>query len=486
MLRTRLDWVPDVKLINPGLFSVRFELLERLTPDFAQTDSLASAVASLAFEESLQTLVGLASSGPIGTKATLDKSLSSLSAGVATRFHVSLINAKQELDKIQSVLNLEVDTFFGSFGTLQVNGVIGGGVKISAEASQTPSTASLIPSSRAFSVSHSGSEFIRVDFATPFDPWREIDPRQSFIISEIALVLQVVKIKFEHFLFISPGTVDSLAWLGLETEFVAHDFYLLCPSPHLLDEKLNFCHGKCTSGKGACQTVSLITKQDTFSELKNKDVHVWRSMWGSRTRKLSRVTFFSRFTARQFMDVYPDVESYVMDSQPIRSKFSNQFPGFDGENMRVVLAGDIGPHKGALLLRDLGPALERIGVDLTVLGRVWIGAGRSSVKSVAYEGPENLKGLLENIKPHLALIPSRGPETYSLVLSEMWESGIPVLASRIGALEERISQHGGGFLVDNFTQPHDWLLAVQRIKASPETLVAAHQQIANRYIGTPD
>ena len=40
------------------------------------------------------------------------------------------------------------------------------------------------------------------------------------------------------------------------------------------------------------------------------------------------------------------------------------------------------------------------------------------------------------------------PETYSYTLTESWMAGLPVIASDLGALKERISSTGGGWLVD--------------------------------------
>jgi len=478
--RSGLVWVEDIKLINPSFFTVRYELLQRLNGETKNEIPLIAALVSSAHEERLHALVGL-TNAPENALRTVDESFVELSSNLPTRFHLPLLYAKQRLEKIQTLLLKEPPKFLGSAVILQINGVSGGGVKKLADSSQTESTVSLAPSSRALLLTYPGSEPVRIDLPAPFDPWCETDPRLSLIVSEIALTLEVATIRFEHFLFISPGTLDAIFWLGIDTEFVAHDFYLLCPSPHLLDDKLNSCFGNCTPGNGSCQTVSLITKQDTFAELKNQDVHIWRKMWGPRIERLSRINFLSRFTERQFLEVYPQANSNYLNQVAEASRFQDAFPGFKGGKMRVILAGDIGPHKGALLFRSLAPAMARMGIELTVLGRIWVGAGRDGLKCIPYEGPDELRKLIGQIKPHLALIPSRAPETFSLVLSEMWESGIPVLASRIGALEERISQHGGGFLIDDFTSASAWELALTDILNSPESLETAHQQICARY-----
>jgi hypothetical protein len=45
------------------------------------------------------------------------------------------------------------------------------------------------------------------------------------------------------------------------------------------------------------------------------------------------------------------------------------------------------------------------------------------------------------------LFPSAGPETFSYTLSEAWRAGFPALVPPIGALEERVSQSGAGWVM---------------------------------------
>ena len=57
-----------------------------------------------------------------------------------------------------------------------------------------------------------------------------------------------------------------------------------------------------------------------------------------------------------------------------------------------------------------------------------------------------LTGLLQRIRPDLALILSVVPETFSYTLSEAVAHGIPVCARPVGAFEERIEPDRSGFL----------------------------------------
>ena len=76
-------------------------------------------------------------------------------------------------------------------------------------------------------------------------------------------------------------------------------------------------------------------------------------------------------------------------------------------------------------------------------------------KNAFHHGPYNpvaLPRILSQI--NVGVIPSIAPETFSLVLSEMQLSGLPVATSRMGAFRERVREGETGYLFDPFS-PED-------------------------------
>ena len=70
---------------------------------------------------------------------------------------------------------------------------------------------------------------------------------------------------------------------------------------------------------------------------------------------------------------------------------------------------------------------------------------------VIYHGSYERKDLPSNLRrigASYAMICSIWPETYCHTLTEAWLCGLPVLASDIGVLSERVQRHGGGRLID--------------------------------------
>jgi len=89
---------------------------------------------------------------------------------------------------------------------------------------------------------------------------------------------------------------------------------------------------------------------------------------------------------------------------------------------------------------------------------------------------QELATKLVSIRPSFSVVASIWPETYCHALTESWTSGIPVLASNIGTLRERVLRHGGGWLLD----PHDaaqWLSEMQRILSLPSEYAARKAEV---------
>jgi glycosyltransferase involved in cell wall biosynthesis len=95
---------------------------------------------------------------------------------------------------------------------------------------------------------------------------------------------------------------------------------------------------------------------------------------------------------------------------------------------------------------------------------------------------ESLRRLVAEIDPDLSALVSIWPETYSHTLTESWAFGLPVIATDIGAIAERIRRHGGGFLipVDDPGQAAKMVLDLVEDPASVEYLRRAVPRSAVR------
>jgi glycosyltransferase involved in cell wall biosynthesis len=136
-----------------------------------------------------------------------------------------------------------------------------------------------------------------------------------------------------------------------------------------------------------------------------------------------------------------------MPGAAVRPEFAQHAP-----RHVVAVLGAIGPHKGADTLEALAQDLAGSGIAIVVIGYLdrqvvpgWRVPGTFFIHG-AYADDE-VPGLFAAYGARMALFPNRVPESFSYTLSDAWASGLPVLAAPFGALGERISRHGGGWLL---------------------------------------
>ncbi len=120
----------------------------------------------------------------------------------------------------------------------------------------------------------------------------------------------------------------------------------------------------------------------------------------------------------------------------------------DGK-LRIVIPGSIHAGKGQLLLLEALPELTRVA-QVYLLGAGQHGDvffGKNGVNVILHYQRSDLPRLLQEIGPDVAALLSVVPETFSYTLSEMRQLGIPVIATRVGSLAERIEDGRDGLLI---------------------------------------
>jgi len=148
-----------------------------------------------------------------------------------------------------------------------------------------------------------------------------------------------------------------------------------------------------------------------------------------------------------------DVRVVANGVAPAPAKSLAPSPAFAARRPRRVVAvvGAIGPHKGSELLLALERLLHGSNIAVVVIGYLdrqitpgWL--GDHLYVHGAY-GEKDVAGLLRAYRAELALFPNRVPESFSYALSEVWSAGLAALVAPEGALAERVSRHGGGWLL---------------------------------------
>jgi len=154
-------------------------------------------------------------------------------------------------------------------------------------------------------------------------------------------------------------------------------------------------------------------------------------------------------------------------------------PPDEYQRLRIVVLGSLAPQKGRALLEKLLPELTR-QVDLYLLGCDEDGShfgNRPGVTVIPSYTHDELADYMAAIQPHLGLLLSVWPETFSYTLSELWLMGVPVVATDLGSFADRITPGVDGWLCE--PTPTGVLTTILSIDANRTHLAQAWRNLQN-------
>ena len=265
---------------------------------------------------------------------------------------------------------------------------------------------------------------------------------------------------------------------GLPTLVVNHDYFPYCPAINLyFNGMCRECDGRrlaeCTTKNAAFNAfagfdaASRLAVRERFVELV-LDPRITMVV-PSRSVQQNLRALDSRFEQARFVTI---AHGYA---NPLPSVLS---PAMDDERLRVLILGQMSTAKGIDLLRATIDTITGIA-DVYMVGARDQGEefrSRDHVHVIDDYDFNELPSHVANIKPHLALLLSIVPETFSYALSELLMMGVPVAATRIGSFAERIKDGEDGFLFE--PRPDALVRLVARLDAERESLRKVRSRIA--------
>ncbi len=279
-------------------------------------------------------------------------------------------------------------------------------------------------------------------------------------------------------------SLDVLA-TGLDTTFICHDFYPVCPLLYATWE--NPCADCDTTRLGNC------LRHNPHPQLfRAEPFEHWCALRDGFVRRVveqdvtlvaacqsvvQRLQSLVPALAQTHISVIEHGLSPALAASLALARHRKQ----GGERLRIVVLGSLAEHKGAAIL---APVLKSIATfaDLVLLGSGEDGRRFRGIKGVSvvdfYER-EDLGALLAEHEPDIGLLLSRVPETFSYTLSELRAAGIPVAATQLGAFADRTIHNGNGWL---FAPDSASLLSLlQELHADRQRVVAVREAL----LGSP-
>jgi glycosyltransferase involved in cell wall biosynthesis len=248
--------------------------------------------------------------------------------------------------------------------------------------------------------------------------------------------------------------------LGVPLIVSFHDFYFVCPTIHLLDNEDRYCAGRCTPGEGHCRIPE--AGLEKLPHLKHAYVHQWREEAVAALRHADALVTTSPHARSVHRGALPGLAAVpfevIAHGRALRQHATlARAPGPE-EPVRVLVIANLDVHKGSDYLRAMRAAPGGKRLELHLLGSARPADEDLGVLHGPFER-ERLAEHVASIRPAFAGCFSIVAETWSHTLTEAWALGLPVVATDLGALGERVRAHGGGVLVP----VDDPELAVSRI-----------------------
>ena len=224
-----------------------------------------------------------------------------------------------------------------------------------------------------------------------------------------------------------------------------HDYFYICPTFHLVDNNGDYCN-ICKQGEENHDCIS--HHGYLYSKLDGNDLRQFREIFSSLIDCVDVYVFPSE-AAKDVFTGYYDIEgqtSSVIYHGTSLLKKKQALPARHDRNMRVGILGSMLKHKGKGSINLVMSSLEGYPVEFYHFGDGDLTG--ANLSTLGRYDSRLIVSLLQSKQIDVILLLSTWPETFSYTLTESIAANIPVIATNMGALSERVSAHKIGWLVD--------------------------------------
>lgn len=280
-------------------------------------------------------------------------------------------------------------------------------------------------------------------------------PQDSEQLRQWFTVLGLSRVHVHHVLGFAQSFWQMLDELQLPFDLTLHDHSIFTGNPSLLDDRGQFDPRWLDNG---------------LSALPPGDERVARTL-NSLALRAQRVIVPSQALADKLAKFFPSLEVLVR-SHPER-ELGGPYPAVQPQSpapqhsFKVLCLGMLGLEKGAYVLERTArlAAQQQLNLEFILLGACHVELPESVRCMGLYQDAE-LLALIADAAPHLLWLPAQCPETWSYTLSAGLRAGLPVLASDLGALPERLSGRPFTQLLAHTATAEQWLAAIQGLQAA--------------------
>ncbi len=290
-------------------------------------------------------------------------------------------------------------------------------------------------------------------------------------------------VHFQHLIHFGSLLLPVIA-RSLRTRVVVslHDYFLLCPEWNLTGPRGRPC-GKPFGGADVECLACLARKQERSNGAHLLDLPSYlaerRALAGAALAAADRIIAPSESVRERFREAFgADIAGRIQVIP--HGSVTHPREEREARSSRLVVAflGYLNAPKGGDVFLEVVRRLKHSSICFQLVGacpdrRILLEHPNLEARG-AYQAHE-LPRLLRDVD--VVVIPSVASETYCLTLDEAFRAGVPVIASRVGAIPERLVHGRTGLLVEP-GDPADLEAAIVRVERDRELLDRLRSEVS--------
>lgn len=231
---------------------------------------------------------------------------------------------------------------------------------------------------------------------------------------------------------------------GAKLIMLLHDYFPICPTINLLDDKQSYCNIPDLKRCESC------LKNNPFNSYwQYESMEKWRREWNILIDSCNQIVAFSNSSAELLQKSYGKLENLTIIPHQVNyiPKLKKQHRS--SEALNIGLIGILNFHKGLEVIREILNLIDskKLKINITLLGSSEGAVQHPNFRETGKYRPESLPRLVLENNIDLFFISSIWPETFSYTTEEAMKMGLPVAVFDLGAPAERVRNYEKGLVI---------------------------------------
>lgn len=233
-----------------------------------------------------------------------------------------------------------------------------------------------------------------------------------------------------------------------------HDFYPICPLINKLYNNKEYCGDYNVEKCGNCLTCAYNRNHNLTNTATN-----WNHNWNEFLKTMNQLIAPSKAAKDEFLMTYKDLRIDVIEHGVDVEQLKKPYEINIDSGKDIAFVGAIGAHKGSKRMYEMTQSKNLKKIKIHLFG-ICDNPQQKNTRHFIMHGKYLRKDLPQKLQKNnikLVCLFSIWPETYSYTLTEVIAAGVPVIATNLGAVAERVEKYGLGWIVD-YKIPTDELI----------------------------